>query len=138
MRSTRHAIPERTPLREVLRAAPLLLGACLAHPFEPADARPFTPPVALYAVWWDRMETCAHVSAPLDEIEWYQVPGNQFATPQGPRWGWWDPPHEIYIAVTHITDELLVEHEMLHDLLQTGDHPAAFETCGVQQAESSR
>lgn len=114
----------------------MLLGACLAHPFEPADARHFTPPVSLYAVWWDRMETCAHVSAPLDQVEWYQVPGNHFATPLGPRWGWWDPPHEIYIAATHITDELLVEHEMLHDLLQTGEHPAAFETCGVQQAES--
>ena len=135
MRSTKHGRPERASLRDVLRAAPLLLGACLAHPFEPAGARPTGAPPALYAVWWQRMEQCARLTAPLDRVEWYEVPGNQFATPDGPRWGWWEPPHTIYIAATHLTDERLVEHEMLHDLLQTGAHPAVFATCAVREAE---
>jgi hypothetical protein len=79
------------------------------------------------------METCAGISAPLDRIEWYEVPGDQFDTPGGPRWGWWEPPHAIYIAAMHLSDEPLVEHEMLHDLLQTGAHPVTFATCGVQE-----
>lgn len=112
----------------------LLVTACLARPFEPASARPLTP-AAVYATWWQRMETCAGITALLDRIEWYEVPGDQFATPDGPRWGWWAPPHTIYIATTHLQDEWLVEHEMLHDLLQTGAHPAVFETCGVRGAE---
>lgn len=117
----------------LLGGVPLLLAACLAHPFEPAGARTFSPPPPLYAVWWQRMETCAQITAPLDRIEWYEMPGDQFATPEGPRWGWWGPPHAIYIATTHLSDERLVEHEMLHDLLQTGAHPVVFQTCGVQE-----
>lgn len=137
MRSARHGLPGRTSLRELLRVIPLLWGACLARPFEPADARPLGPPPPLYAVWWQRIETCAHVTAALDRVEWYEVPGDQFATPDGPRWGWWAPPHTIYLAATHLSDERLVEHEMLHDLLQTGAHPVVFETCGVRETESA-
>jgi hypothetical protein len=118
----------------VLSAALLLLGACLAQPFEPAGARAFTAP-PVYTVWWQRMETCAEITAPLDRVDWYEVPGDQFATPSGPRWGWWEPPHTIYVATTHLSDEQLVEHEMLHDLLQTGAHPTAFATCGVQETD---
>lgn len=112
-------------------ALALSVAACLAHPFEPAGAQPFTP-AAVYAVWWQRMEACAGITAPLDQVEWYDVAGEQFATPEGARWGWWSPPHEIYVAAVHLDDEWLVEHEMLHDLLQTGEHPAVFETCGVR------
>jgi hypothetical protein len=131
MRSQARGLPER-PLRELLVVA-LLLNGCLAHPFEPANARPFTPPRQLFRVWWQRMEACAQVAAPMDQVEWYAVPGDRFATPDGPRWGWWSPPHTIYIAEAHLSDEALVEHEMLHDLLQTGAHPAPFQTCGVAE-----
>lgn len=113
---------------------PALLGACLAHPFEPAGALPVAPD-SVYAVWWQRMEACAGLAAPLDRIEWYEVPGDEFSTPEGPRWGWWSPPHTIYVAEAHRLDEELVEHEMLHDLLQSGEHPPVFATCGVGFAE---
>ena len=133
MRYTRLGLPERISLRKLPCLAPALLAACLAHPFEPGEARPFSPPPPLYAVWWQRMETCSQISAPLGQVEWYEVPGDQFETPDGPRWGWWGPPHSIYIAETHLSDERLVEHEMLHELLQTGAHPVVFATCGVQE-----
>ena len=132
--STAPRTPQRT--RHLLSAVPLLLGACLARPFEPAGARPLDATPVLYADWWGQIEACAQVTAPMDRVEWYAVPGNQFATPDGPRWGWWTPPHTIYIADAHSTDERLVEHEMLHDLLQTGTHPAQFQTCGVVEGVS--
>ena len=136
MRSARLRRWEQGPVRDLLSAGLLLLGACLARPFEPADARPFVSPPPRYTVWWQRVETCAEITAPLDRVEWYEVPGDQFATPGGPRWGWWEPPHSIFIATTHLSDERLVEHEMLHELLQTGAHPVVFETCGVQESET--
>lgn len=77
------------------------------------------------------METCAQIIAPMSRVDWYEVPGVEFATPQGPRWGWWQPPHTIYLAAAHALDEQLVEHEMLHDLLHIGTHPPIFQTCGV-------
>jgi hypothetical protein len=30
-----------------------------------------------------------------------------------------------------VNDRRLAEHEMLHDLLQRGDHPPVFAACGV-------
>ena len=109
----------------------LSLGACLARPFEPEGAHLLVSLPASYSIWWQVMELCAGITAPLDRVEWYEVPGSQFVTPEGPRWGWWDPPHAIYIAETHLEDRSLVEHEMLHDLLQTGDHPAVFARCSA-------
>ena len=136
MRSTMRTLPCRSPLQGLLPAVSLLLGGCLARPFEPAGARPFATTPPMYTDWWGQMETCAQVTAPIDRVEWYAVPGNHFATPDGPRWGWWAPPHTIYITEAHLTDEPLVEHEMLHDLLQTGAHPALFQTCGVAESIS--
>jgi hypothetical protein len=128
-RSTR-GVPSTT-LRGLASVALLLLSGCLSPVFEPAGAqRAVAPPV--YLAWWQRMEACAGITAPVDRVEWYAVPGAVFATPDGPRWGWWDPPHTIYIAQAWWWDEQLVEHEMLHDLLQTGAHPRAFQACGVQ------
>lgn len=123
--------PGRHTPRDLLPAIAMLVGACLDHAFEPPNARPLASQPSSYAVWWQGMEACAHVSAPLSQVEWYEVPGGGFATPDGPRWGWWDPPHTIYLAAAHVNDERLVEHEMLHDLLQTGAHPAPFQACGV-------
>jgi hypothetical protein len=121
--------------RRPLPAVALWVAGCLAQPFEPHDARPLDAVPQVYSIWWQQMEDCARVTAPLDQIEWYVVPGERLATPEGLRWGWWSPPHAIYIAEPYLEDEWLVEHEMLHDLLQTGAHPAAFETCGVRGNE---
>lgn len=123
--------------RRFVPVAALSVTACLAHPFEPTNARPLDHAPQVYSIWWQQVEDCAGVTAPLDRVEWYEVPGGQFATPDGPRWGWWSPPHAIYLAETHLLDQELVEHEMLHDLLQTGEHPAVFETCNVRESKAA-
>lgn len=119
--------------RSCRAAAPVLLvvvGACLVEPFEPAGAAPLGA-APVYATWWQQMETCAQITAPMSRVDWYEVRGAAFGTPQGPRWGWWQPPHTIYLAAAHVLDAHLVEHEMLHDLLQIGTHPPIFQACGV-------
>ncbi len=115
----------------------LVVSACLGDPFGPRGATPFLPPPALYAAWWAAMERCAQLNAPLARVEWYEVPGDQFDSPEGPRWGWWEPPHAVYLAQGHLLDARLVEHEMLHDLLQTPTHPPLFQACGVSYPNDS-
>jgi len=66
-------------------------------------------------------------------VEWYEVPGVDYPCPayEGRCDGWWQPTHTIYLAYRWRNDRQLVEHEMLHDLLQRGDHPPVFQACGV-------
>jgi hypothetical protein len=108
----------------------LLLG-CLDN-FAPAGAVPFTPP-AVYRTWWNAIEACAGLWADFDRVEWYKVPGADYPCPayEGRCDGWWQPAHAIYLAYRWHDDRHLVEHEMLHDLLQRGDHPPVFQACGV-------
>src|SRR2546430_13748587 len=44
-------------------------------------------------------------------------------------------PHTIYMAQGLLYNRRLAEHEMLHDLLQRGDHPPVFQACGVRSEE---
>ena len=110
---------------------PLALLGCL-DTFAPAGAVEFEPPAA-YRTWWAAIQGCAGITADFTRIEWYEVRGANYPCPayEGRCDGWWQPPHVIYIASQWLTDWKLVEHEMLHDLLQRGDHPPVFQACGV-------
>ena len=119
-------------MRRLLRwLAPLLVLGCL-DAFAPAGAVPFTPP-AIYHTWWAAIEACAGLSGDFQSVAWYEVPGASYPCPayDGHCEGWWQPPHSIYMAAGSVTDRAVAEHEMLHDLLQRGDHPPAFAACGV-------
>jgi len=110
---------------------PLLLLGCL-DAFAPAGAAPFTP-AAIYRAWWTEIERCAGVWGDFDRVEWYEVPGAGYSCPDhaGRCDGWWRSPHTIYMAHDRLYNRQLAEHEMLHDLLQRGDHPPVFKACGV-------
>jgi len=105
--------------------------------FAPAGAVPFTPP-AVYRAWWSAIAACAGITGDFDRVEWYQVRDSSYPCPayEGRCAGWWKPPHDIYLAEAWRGDRQLVEHEMLHDLLQRGDHPPVFEACGVARPAS--
>ena len=79
------------------------------------------------------IERCAGLGGGFDRVEWYQVPGSSYSCPayEGQCDGWWRAPHTIYMAQTRLYDRQVAEHEMLHDLLQRGDHPPVFRACGV-------
>ncbi len=104
-----------------LAAIVLLCSGCRA--FEPEGAAPLQVP-ATYATWWAELEQCAHRSANLERIRFWKVKGEEFACPNGPTCaGRWQSPHHVYIAERWIDNPSLVKHEMLHDLLNTGEHP---------------
>ena len=108
----------------------LLLG-CL-DAFAPAGSVYLTPP-AVYRGWWTEIERCAGLWGDFDRVDWYEVPGSSYTCPahEGQCDGWWRSPHTIYMAQSRLDDRQLAEHEMLHDLLQRGDHPPVFKACGV-------
>ncbi len=136
--TARIAPARRGPVRGTWLLLLLFAVGCLA-PFVPADAVPFQPP-RVYLELWKEVEACSGMSGEFGLLEWFVVVGSDdaFSCPEhaGHCDGWWEPPHDIYLAEAEVnntaTHYRAVRHEMLHDLLRTGEHPAAFETCGLR------
>lgn len=114
-------------------------------PFSPEDATRFTPPPQ-FETWWVEMEQCSGKTGDYSNISWFVVDGESFETPDGNSWGWWTTKHEIYIARpvynwtvlpidsnTTTIYNVVVKHEMLHDLIGHEGHPSIpFQTpCNV-------
>jgi len=96
-----------------------LLGGC---GFDPAGEQPLDAP-AVYRTWWNKTEACSGLSGDFDRIEWLVVPGHGFACSSGQCAGHWESSHRIYIASDWTRNEMVVRHEMLHELLRRGGHP---------------
>lgn len=91
--------------------------------FAPEDAVAFDPP-ATYRVWWEKTERCSGAQASFERIRWYVVAGDGFDCPSGRCAGRWEDDHTIYIAEAWRDHEMVVRHEMLHDLIDHAGHPA--------------
>ncbi|HEY8256639.1 MAG TPA: hypothetical protein VIG08_03210 [Gemmatimonadales bacterium] len=76
-----------------------------------------------YRAWWDKTQACSGLSADFDRIEWLVVPGHGFTCSSGLCAGHWESDHRIYIAADWLKNEMVVRHEMLHDLLGRPGHP---------------
>lgn len=97
----------------------LVLGAC---GFEPEGEEPFDPP-AIYREWHARTVACSGVSGDFDRIRWFVIEGDGFECPSGRCAGRWQSGHDIYLASAYVANEMVVRHEMLHDLLGRSGHP---------------
>ena len=95
----------------------------------PAGAVLMTPP-AEYAVWYGRTEACAELRGDATAIEWYVVPNvATFETSIGEKVGLWEKVgsvSRITIAGDYVANEMVVRHEMLHDLLERTGHPPEY------------
>ena len=114
-------------------------------PTAPARGAALTPP-AVFAQWWQEVEQCSGATGAIDRISWYVVPCTAGdagfkcdVTADGLCAGEWRSPHLItlagpnrFFADGYADDEWTVKHEMLHDLLGTAEHPAAFTTCHLR------
>lgn len=132
----------------------VLLAAC-GDAFAPTGAVSYTPP-AYYALLWDSVRTCSGRGGDMARITWFRAPATgsfgSFPDQNGrPVLGLWIGPHSIYLSSAIVDyeepppssgDEFdwilwwdhhkVPAHEMLHDLLQTPDHPAVFDTCDMR------
>ena len=107
----------RAPLP--ILALALLLGAC---GFEPAGSQPWEAP-AIYREWWAETEACSGLSGNFDRVEWMVVPGQSFPCSSGDCVGHWQPGHTIFLASDWTQHEMVVRHEMLHELMRRSGHP---------------
>ena len=106
--------------RALIVAAFTLIGACSS--FTPANDRAFTPP-AEYRAWFEKTQACSGLKGDYDRIQWYVIPGTEFDCPGGKCVGRWNTDHTIYISESWTENEMVVRHEMLHDLIGRPGHP---------------
>lgn len=124
----------------VLRYFPLMLlalGGCedAAAPEPlPPHAVALEPAPAAYETWWAEIESCSGRTRPMSAVAWYYVPFGYPLTIHGEDQVavWLAQPDRIVILQSVIDLDVIVRHEMLHAILQRGDHPPLyFETrCG--------
>ncbi|HEX4933760.1 MAG TPA: hypothetical protein VFV33_11310 [Gemmatimonadaceae bacterium] len=110
-------------LRQLAAVAGVVVGTAGCR-YAPEGAVPLEIP-AVYRQWWSQVEDCAGREAPIERVRFWVVQGDEFPCPNGPCVGRWNAPHDVYLAETWVYNASLVKHEMLHDLLGTGDHPPA-------------
>ena len=110
-----------------------VVGSCRELPAAPVvpDLPPGTEalaPLPSYAEWWRATEDCAGTSGDLSRVTWFVVPGRtSFMYGNGQYDGyWWNGVHWILLAGDKVNNALIVRHEMLHELLGRGDHPAEY------------
>lgn len=117
-------------------AALVLLAACLDPFAPPAGTQRFDPPT-IYLDYWLAVEQCSGIPGDFRRVRWYAVPETPFPCPvaSGSCYGLWHEPHDIFLERT--APYIIVGHEMLHDLLQRGDHPPVFRTCGLVRDSTS-
>jgi hypothetical protein len=96
-----------------------LLAAC---GFDPAGSQPWEPP-AVYREWWAATEACSGLSGDFERVEWLVVPGESFECASGRCVGHWEPGHRIYLAGDWTGHEMVVRHEILHELMRRSGHP---------------
>ncbi len=113
----------RGAVRTLVAVAGLMTTACSG--FEPDGAEPIAASAQFHA-WWSATEACAGLTGDLGRVEFAIVPGQAFACPTGWCVGRWEPGHRIYLAGDYVGNELVVRHEMLHELLGQSGHPPAY------------
>jgi len=120
-------------IRSSIALVAIAVFACRDTPLAPVTpelppgAESLTP-LASYADWWHATEECAGLRGNMSRITWFVVPGHtSFVYRDGQYDGyWWDQVHWILLAGEKVNDAMIVRHEMLHELLGRGDHPAQY------------
>lgn len=95
------------------------MGGC---GFDPVGEVPFDPP-AEYRAWWAATEACSGRRGDFDRVRWFVIEGEGFQCPSGRCAGHWEDDHTIYLASAWTRSELVVRHEILHDLIGRPGHP---------------
>jgi hypothetical protein len=73
-----------------------------------------------YREWYAEIESCSGLQGNFNAINW------KIADNLGGYYGYWTPPHTIQLVPDAVGNEHKVKHEEMHDLLQSGLHPAAY------------
>jgi hypothetical protein len=104
-------------------AATAVLNGCA---WSPEQSVSFEPPAA-YAAVYELATHCAGGRSDFERIEWAWVQGENYPCPSvsGLCNAYWNTNHQIYIASGDLDDLRVIHHELLHDIINSGEHPAA-------------
>lgn len=108
----------------------MVLSAC-ESPWAVSLEHPITEPPAEYARWYQEVAACMGLpqlatAARFERIQWFSA-ADIYNDAEGLRAvGLWTEPHRITIREDRLLDPVVVKHELVHDFLSTGDHPAPF------------
>ena len=101
----------------------VLIAVLAACGFDVEGDQPMASP-DVYRTWWAKTEACSGLTGDFDRVQWIAVPGPSFSCSSGRCAGHWQDDHRIWIADEYRTNEMVVRHEMLHDLLGYSGHPS--------------
>ena len=110
------------PRRVVLLLLSTGVLSCSADAVAPPVHERFDPP-AEYRTWFSATEGCSGLAGDFERLQFYRVPGEEFSCPSGMCVARWTDDHHIYVAEAFLTNEMVVRHEMLHDLIGSPGHP---------------
>jgi hypothetical protein len=99
-----------------------LLLALTGCGFDPDGDVPLNPP-PVYREWFAKTEACSGRTGNFDRLRWSVVEGYSFRCSSGQCAGHWRTDHQIFLASEWVMDEMVVRHEMLHDILDRTGHP---------------
>ncbi|MGH7701596.1 MAG: hypothetical protein ACREMO_00740 [Gemmatimonadales bacterium] len=125
---------KRAPWRRAAGGASALVisvvSACSLEPSPlPQGAELIVAPPT-YQSWWAKTEECSGLEGNLNRIAWYVVPGvSTFPSEIGEVVGFWsrtDAGTRIIVAGDYVMNELVIRHEMLHELLRHAGHPPEY------------
>jgi hypothetical protein len=102
--------------------AAALLVATSGCGFDPEGDRPLAPP-PVYQEWWAKTEACSGLTGNLYRVQWSVIEGSSFPCSGGQCAGHWSSTHHIFLASDWEMDEMVVRHEMLHELIGRPGHP---------------
>ncbi len=125
-------------LKPILGLLCIALGASVAcsEPIGPESVgviERYSPP-EVYRTWWAEVEACSGLQGDFDRVRWYvKGQSGQFRYRGAYVFAYWWPSHEIVIAGGQVANDMVVRHEMLHDLLGSGEHSPEYfvSRCGM-------
>jgi hypothetical protein len=112
----------RSRLAAKLFWAAALLAATSGCGFDPEGDQPLAPP-PVYREWWAKTQACSGRTGNFDRLRWSVVEGFSFPCSSGQCAGHWTTNHHIFLASDWVMNEMVVRHEMLHELLARPGHP---------------
>lgn len=113
------------------------VGVYSAAMWRKANSTPFEPLPELYERWFKEISDCARIKRDFSSIQWRMV-GNEktwdFPCQTANCYAVWDTAGVIYVAGAVRTYKKLIQHEMLHHLLDRKNravHHPLFKKCKV-------
>ena len=118
-------------MRRILVALVMSSGGCTGIPWDVALSQPMSSAPESYYEWFQEVGDCIDqpelaTAQRFAEISWNAAEDITHGESQQQAIGLWVEPHDIAIVRGRLLDEVVVKHEIVHDLLGEGSHDAPF------------